>query len=98
MIHNNNANPITYPLDITFAKLANILKPGFYRGRLNLGRDSNGRMAECISRGVTFYKDKKEHFINPNLGVKRAVDSIIYGGDNTDNYTAQAITERDGEP
>ena len=53
-------------------------------------------MAECIAQGVTFYKDKKEHFVNPNLGVKQAVDSIIYGGDNTDNYTAQAITEGGG--
>ena len=52
-------------------------------------------MAECIARGVTFYKDKKEHFVNPNLGVKEAVNRIIYGGDNTSNYTAQAITSGD---
>src|SRR5207302_3578715 len=29
--HNNNANPTTYPLDITFEKLGHILKPGKYR-------------------------------------------------------------------
>ena len=49
-------------------------------------------MAECIARGVVLYNDKRDHFVNPNLGVKEAVNRIIYGGDNTDNYTAQAIT------
>src|ERR1044072_5037368 len=30
--HNNNINPITYPLNITFEKLASILRPGFIQG------------------------------------------------------------------
>ena len=29
LIHNNNENPITYPLNITFEKLGNILRPGY---------------------------------------------------------------------
>src|SRR6185437_16154850 len=69
LMHNNEANPITYPFDITFEKLAYILKPGFIQGRVDLDHDPNNRMAECIARGVTFYKDKKEHFVNPNLGL-----------------------------
>ncbi|CAI2189546.1 17613_t:CDS:2 [Funneliformis geosporum] len=65
--HNNNENPITFPLNITFEKLGNILKPGKYRGELDLDYDSNGKMTECFARGVTFYEDKKKHFVNPDL-------------------------------
>ena len=96
LIHNNNQNPTTYPLNITFEKLANILKPGFIQGRVDLDHDPNNRMSECIARGVTFYKDKKEHFVNPNLGVKEAVNSFQYSSFGTSQgYTAQAITDGD---
>lgn len=94
MKHNNNANPTTYPLDITFEKLGSILRTGKYQGKLNLGHDSNGRMTECFTRGVTFYKDKKEHFVNPDLGVSYQHSTSIYSrGGFGDVYTAQAITE-----
>ena len=62
MKHNNNANPTTYPLDITFKKLGNILRPGRYKGELDLDYDPNNKMTEAIARGVTFYNDKKKHF------------------------------------
>src|SRR2546423_460455 len=95
--HNNNINPITYPLNITFKKLAQILKSGFIQGRVDLDHDPNNRMAEAIARGVTFYKDKKEHFVNPNLGVSQQQSTSIYSiGGVGDTYTAQAITEEGG--
>jgi hypothetical protein len=93
IVHNNNINPITYPLNITFEKLAYILKPGYWKGELVPDHDPNNKMAECFARGVTFYKDKKEHFANPNLGVKQAINQYGYIGTGGDNYTAQAITE-----
>jgi len=96
--HNNNTNPITYPLDITFERLGNILKPGFYQSReLYLDCDPNNNMTSCFARGVTFYEDKKKHFVNPDLGVSQSLDRIRYAGDNTSSYTAQAIQEG-GEP
>jgi hypothetical protein len=76
LIHNNGTNPVTYPFDFTFEKLAQILKPGFIQDRVDLDHDLNNRMAEAIARGVTFYKDKKEHFFNPNLGLKESKFSI----------------------
>src|SRR5437763_15774217 len=78
LIHNNNENPITYPLNITFEKLGNILKPGFYQGKLELDFDPNEKMKECFARGVTFYEDKKKHFVNPNLGVREAINRFQY--------------------
>src|SRR5204863_7517370 len=54
------------------------------------------RMAECFARGVTFYKDKKEHFVTPNLGLKGVVTQIQYSATGGDSYTAQAITEGGG--
>ncbi|RHZ36772.1 hypothetical protein [endosymbiont GvMRE of Glomus versiforme] len=92
--HNNNENPITYPLNITFEKLGNILKPGFYQGKLTLDYDPDGKMAECFARGITFYEDKKKHFVNPDLGVKEAVNRIQYSSFGTSQgYTAQAVGE-----
>ncbi|RHZ36445.1 hypothetical protein [endosymbiont GvMRE of Glomus versiforme] len=94
--HNNNENPITYPLNITFEKLGYILRPGYFQGKLTLDYDPDGRMAECFARGVTFYEDKKEHFINPDLGVKEAVNRVQYSSFcHGQNYTAQAITDGD---
>src|SRR6185369_17458166 len=46
LIHNNNEDPITYPLNITFERLGNILKPGFYQGKLILDFDPNEKMAK----------------------------------------------------
>src|SRR4051794_36153586 len=54
LIHNNDANPTTYPLDVTFAKLGNILRPGFIQGQIYLDYDSNNKMTEAIAGGVTF--------------------------------------------
>jgi hypothetical protein len=89
--HNNNENPITYPLNITFKKLGNILKPGFYQGRLDLDYDPNQRMSECFARGVTFYNDKKEHFINPKLDISYIASRIDYSATGGDSYLGQAI-------
>jgi len=53
-------------------------------------------MAECFARGITFYKDKKEHFVNPDLGVSQQHSTSIYSlGGVGDTYTAQAITDQD---
>ncbi|KLL03555.1 MAG: hypothetical protein MRERV_38c022 [Mycoplasmataceae bacterium RV_VA103A] len=78
LIHNNNENPITYPLNITFEKLGNILKPGYWQGKLTLDYDPGRKMAERFVEGVTFYNDKKEYFINPNLGVREAINHVQY--------------------
>ncbi|RHZ37769.1 hypothetical protein [endosymbiont GvMRE of Glomus versiforme] len=98
LIHNNNENPITYPLNITFEKLGNILKPGFYQSReLYLDYDPDGRMAGCFAVGVTFYEDKKKHFVNPDLRFAGVKNDRIKLGLGADFYTAQAIQEG-GEP
>jgi len=91
--HNNNENPITYPLNITFEKLGNILKPGFYQGRLDLDFDPNERMKECFARGVTFYEDKKKHFVNPDLGFRGIISQVQYSATGGSSYIAQAIQE-----
>src|ERR1043165_1347089 len=69
LIHNNNQNPITYPLNITFEKLAHILKPGFIQGQVYLDHDPNNRMTEAIAQGAHFYDDKRKYFVKPDLGV-----------------------------
>ncbi|RHZ37265.1 hypothetical protein [endosymbiont GvMRE of Glomus versiforme] len=93
--HNNNENPITYPLNITFEKLGHILRPGFIQGRLDLDYDPGGKMAECFARGVTFYNDKKEHFVNPDLGIAPVNSQVVRSGIGIDSYTAQAIQSGD---
>ncbi|KLL03328.1 MAG: hypothetical protein MRECE_19c010 [Mycoplasmataceae bacterium CE_OT135] len=91
--HNNNENPITYPLNITFEKLGNILKPGFYQSReLYLDHDPDSRMTGCFAQGVTFYKDKKEHFIKPDLGISQRLDTVRHPATGGSSYTGQAIT------
>jgi hypothetical protein len=52
-------------------------------------------MTEAIARGVTFYKDKKEHFVNPNLNLVPVRDARISSRLGIDSYTAQAITSGD---
>ena len=93
LIHNNNINPITYPLNITFEKLGNILKIGFIQGKVYLDHDPNGRMAKTIAEGVHFYDDKRKYFVNPNLTLASVRNDNIQLGAGGDNYTAQAITE-----
>ncbi|CAH1765283.1 1683_t:CDS:2 [Entrophospora sp. SA101] len=91
--HNNNANPTTYPLEITFEKLGTILRSGKYKGELDLDYDPNGRMAECFARSVTFYEDKKKHFVKPDLGLSQQLSTSVYSlGGIGDTYIAQAIT------
>jgi hypothetical protein len=92
--HNNNINPITYPLNITFEKLGNILRAGFIQGRLDLDHDPNNRMTETVVGGVHFYDDKKKYFVNPNLGVSQTINQVQYSSAGySHGYTAQAITE-----
>src|SRR6185437_2285105 len=97
LVHNNNENPITYPLNITFEKLGNILRKGYYQGKLQLDYDPGGSMTSCFARGVSFYEDKEKEFPNPKLGIKEIADQIKYSATGGDSYTGQAITEG-GEP
>ncbi|CAG8849117.1 18929_t:CDS:2, partial [Racocetra persica] len=47
----------------------NILRKGYWQGKLTLDYDPGGRMAECFARGVSFYDNKdKTEFPNPKLG------------------------------
>ncbi|KLL03218.1 MAG: hypothetical protein MRECE_23c004 [Mycoplasmataceae bacterium CE_OT135] len=93
LIHNNNENPITFPLNITFEKLGSILKSGKYRGELDLDYDPNNNMRTCFAQGVTFYEDKKEHFIKPDLGIRQTENQAQYSSaGHSQGYTGQAIT------
>jgi len=91
----NNINPITYPLNITFEKLANILRSGFIQGSAYLDHDPNNKMTEVISRGVHFYDDKRRYFVNPNLTLAGVRNDSIQLGAGGDSYIAQAITDQD---
>src|SRR5438874_1189486 len=50
-------------------------------------------MAACFARGVTFYEDKKKHFVNPKLDISYIASRIDYSGTGGNSYTAQAIQE-----
>ena len=52
-------------------------------------------MVKCFREGVTFYEDKKKHFVNPNLNLVPVRDARISSRLGIDSYTAQAITDGD---
>ncbi|MDR1670355.1 MAG: hypothetical protein LBR43_01330 [Spiroplasmataceae bacterium] len=93
LIHNNNENPITYPLNITFKSLANILRKGYWQGRLKLDYDPGGFMADKFAKGVTFFEDKEKDFTDPKLGIKELADRVKYSATGGDNYLAEEIKE-----
>jgi len=51
-------------------------------------------MTQCFAQGVTFYEDKKKHFVNPDSGISQQHSTSIYSlGGIGDTYIAQAIQE-----
>ncbi|MCE8163260.1 MAG: hypothetical protein I3274_03520 [Candidatus Moeniiplasma glomeromycotorum] len=93
LVHNNNENPITFPLNITFQKLGNILRKGYWQGKLTLDYDPGGNMAKCFARGVFFYEDKEKDFPNPDLTFSGVRSSRTTIGMPVEPYTAQALVE-----
>jgi hypothetical protein len=93
LVHNNNTNPITYPLNITFTKLAKILRKGYWQGRLKLAYDPGNNLTNCFYQGVDFFEDMEKDYPDPNLGLKETVDRVKYSGTGGENYIAEEIKE-----
>jgi len=94
--HNNNQNPITFPLNITFDKLWKVIKKGEYQGELKLlGHDPGSYLSNKFKEGIIFFEDRIKDFITPELGIKNLREVISYGLTNTGAYTSEEIREEE---
>ncbi|CAI2198555.1 899_t:CDS:2, partial [Funneliformis geosporum] len=79
LLHNNNENQTTYPLNITFPKFGMILMKGYYQSNnLRLTYNPGKFMTNKFKEGITFFEDMEKDFPKPELGIIGATNLIIY--------------------
>ncbi|CAJ0885547.1 6556_t:CDS:10 [Entrophospora sp. SA101] len=97
LLHNNNENPITYPLNITFPKFGMILRKGYYQSNnLRLAYDPGKFLANKFKEGITFFEDMEKDFPKPDLGIIGATNLIIYNLGDAGRYEGEEIKDTDG--
>jgi hypothetical protein len=98
LLHNNDQNPNTYPLNITFTKLAKILRKGYWRGELKLAYDPRGFLTNKFKEGIRFFEDMSKDFPDPDLRASQQQSTSLYSlGGFGDVYIGEEIREG-GEP
>ena len=95
LVHNNNQNPITYPLNITFDKLWKVLKKGDYQGDLRLAYDPGNFLATKFKEKLNFFEDMEKDFITPELGLKQAINLISYDLTRAGGFISEEIREEE---
>lgn len=96
LTHNNNQNPITFPLNITFDKLWKVLKKGEYQGTLKLlGHDPGKYLSNKFKEGIIFFADREKDFVTPKLDLKRATNLMVYNLGNAGGYIGEEWKEEE---
>lgn len=93
LLHNNNQNPITYPLNITFPRLDEIIKKGDWQGELRNFYDPGKYLETKFREGVRFYEDLDKDLLKPNLGIVGINNLIVYNLGNSGGFIGEEIRE-----
>lgn len=96
LAHNNNQNPTTLPLNITFDKLWKVIKKGEYQADVKLlGHDPGSYLSSKFEQGITFFEDITKDFITPELGLKQAINLISYDLAHGKDFVSEEIREEE---
>ena len=96
LAHNNNQNPITLPLNITFDKLWKVLKKGEYQAEVKLlGHDPGSYLSNKFKEGIIFFEDRSKDFITPELGLRQAINLISYDLTRAGGFISEEIREEE---